>query len=262
MRKYLKISCLLILPILSVISCKRNSIENYQSSIDNLLQPISKTAKGQDVYDVKDMRGCGTPIEKSVWYLSGGYKKSLSRDVYIRDVSSIDGSIISSGGNTIDFNLEDHSNNLVKNPDYHIVYIGPWKEALLIDDYPFLFGFLNNFKTQDEFNKLLLEKGYAHKKEIRFVAYTGRGGGHIFRHFESKTPKNIIIKERAFSLPKMNHGYPPKEHVCITKWIANFGYDAISEVKSNNLFSRNYKVPTGKIINAYSGEVIADFSKK
>lgn len=258
MRKYLKISCLLILPILSVISCKRNSIENYQSSIDNLLQPISKTAKGQDVYDVKDMRGCGYMIHIGRWVSRDGYsKKKWGRDRQWHELPSI----TSYSGFSLD-NPLNSTEEIVKNPDYHIVYIGPWKEALLIDDYPFLFGFLNNFKTQDEFNKLLLEKGYAHKREIRFVAYTGRGGGHIFRHFESKTPKNIIIKERAFSLPKMNHGYPPKEHVCITKWIANFGYDAISEVKSNNLFSRNYKVPTGKIINAYSGDVIADFSKK
>ncbi len=210
------------------MSCKRNSIEHYQSSIDSMLQPANKTAKEQNVFDVGDMRGCGMEIEKGEWYRN----KNLFRagvEIWSRHVSSNEKGIIASGNEYVDANPENFSHLIAKNPKAHIVYIGPW-----------------------QFQKNI-------GKEIRFVAYTGSGGGHISYHFESKTPENTAIKEKPFSLP-IKLSYPPKEQLCMVKWIANFGYDAISTVKSQNPFSRNFLVPTGRIIDAYTGELIKDLS--
>lgn len=217
---------LFLLLILSTTSCgfKKNSFENYQESINETLNPISSKLKQvQNIYDVKDMMGCGHMIELSNWYLYKLKDKSerWGRDRNWREASGV----ISYSGFALDSSARESSPYLSQNPDYHIVYIGPWQYAKRIG------------------------------KEIRFVAWQHKDyknpprlnyHGTLRYQFESKNSENQKVKERAFNL--LLDGKPEKGSICNTKWIANHGYNAISKVKSNNPFSKNHLVPTGEII--------------
>ncbi len=218
MRNYSVKFIAILLLMTSLYSCQRNSIEHYQSSIDNLLQPISKTAKEQDVRDVTDMKGCGYMKELDPWYkekLSNGIERWGRRSVWHEPSG-----ITSYGGFVVGYDEKKYSYNLVKNSNYHIIYIGYWQYSKSIG------------------------------KEIRFIAYTGRGGGDVNYQFESINDKNKLIPQKKFYLNPNLHDVTDKFGLCVVKWIANYGYNAISEVKSRNPFSKNYLVPTGKIIEA------------
>lgn len=219
MNNFLKkqtISIILIISIISIQSCglRRNSFENYSSTINETLNPKNSNLKEiQDIFDVRDMRGCGFDIELGVWYK----EKRKNREVWVRRVANYNHGIIGSGNDYLDFDEKDSTPHLTKTPLHHIIYIGEWHFAKRVG------------------------------KEIRFVAYTGIGGGDIRSQFESKTKENENIPSKPFSLPPKGTT-ASRTTLCTTKWIANHGYNAISTVKSKNPFSKNYMVPTGEII--------------
>jgi hypothetical protein len=108
------------------------------------------------------------------------------------------------------------SPKILQDSTKHPVYIGPWQYSPTI------------------------------KKNIRFFAYQPEEGGEIEYQYESKTEENKNIKEKPFSLS--GKIAPDRFSLCVVKWTAKYGYNAISEVKSKNPFSKNYLVPTGEII--------------
>jgi hypothetical protein len=214
----------IILSFILTSSCgfKRNSFENYSQTINETLNPASSNlTEIQNISDAKDMRGCGVEVELGVWVK----EKRKNREVWKRRSVNYDHGIIGSGNDYLDFDYKDSTPHLTKNPNLHIVYIGPWQYAKKVG------------------------------KEIRFVALQDidyknpsrlNYHGTIRYQFESKTPENQNIGSREFNL--LSDATPSRSSVCIVKWIANHGYNSISKVKSKNPFSKNYMVPTGEII--------------
>jgi hypothetical protein len=211
----------IILSLILSSSCsfKRNSFENYSQTINETLNPASSILKeNQNIYDVEDLSGCGYMISLNPWY-SYKLKDGSERWGRSREWREESG-IISYAGFSLNVDRKDDQNstpNLTKNPLIHIVYIGPWQYSKRVG------------------------------KEIRFVAYTGIGGGDFRYQFESKTPENQNILSKEYSIPGKKIT-APKTSICTVKWIANHGYNSISKVKSKNPFSKNYMVPSGEII--------------
>ena len=138
----------------------------------------------------------------------------------------------SSGGLAIFFNPKQNSAFFSKKESIQFVYIGPWQKITLTK---YADGLFNFSSTKEE-------------KTIRFFAYSDIDGGDIKYQYESQTEENKKIPEKPFSLS--GSIAPDKFSLCVVKWTAKFGYNAIAEVKSKNKFSKNYLVPTGKIIEA------------
>lgn len=208
--------------------------------------PKSRKWKGNE-NDVNDLMGCGFQFE------GGGWKKSKygvgagARYIWDRDISSFDGKMISSGGDSIDFNPAKFGSSVIlANPIYHSVYIGPWKLVTLTHKS----GFFPFYQTESE------------TKLIRFFAYTGIGSGSIQYQFESQTFDNKNIPEKEFSLPPNTKIPPDRFSLCVVKWTAKYGYNAIAEVKSKNSWSKDYLIPTGRIIDSETGDIIVDESDK
>jgi len=209
---------------LSIASCslKRNSFENYQQTINETLNPKnSNIGEVQNMHDVKDVRGCGMDIELGVWVK----EKRKNREIWKRRSAQYDNGIIGSGNDYLDFRQEDSTPNLINNPKHHIVYIGPWQYSKRVG------------------------------KEIRFAAWQDidyknpprlNYHGTLRSQFESKNSETQNIPEKSFNILK--DGKPDRSSICLVKWIANHGYNAISKVKSKNPFSKNYMVPSGEIV--------------
>jgi hypothetical protein len=213
---------LITLLLITTSSCsfKRNSFENYQGTINEILNPnASNLAEIQNIADVRDMRGCGFDIELGSWYKNKNLSKPW-KEVWSRPVSEYDHGIIGSGNQYVDFDPKDSTPHLTKNPLIHIVYIGPWHYSKKVG------------------------------KEIRFVAYTGWGGGDISYQFESKTPENQNILSKEYNLPEKGKTYQ-RTQICIVKWIANHGYNAIAQVRYEGIINKVFHhtpIATGKII--------------
>ena len=219
----LRIISIILIGSIALASCsfKRNSFENYSQTINETLNPASSNLKQiQNIYDVKDINGCGFDIELGVWRKNKVLSKFRKNDIWSRSNSEYDHGIIGSGDQCLDCNKENSTPHLTNNPLYHIVYIGPWHYAKRVG------------------------------KEIRFVAYTGWGGGDMSYQFESKTPENKNIPSKDYSLPSKGKIYQ-RSQICLVKWIANHGYNSISKVKYNGFLNKIFRTvptPTGEII--------------
>lgn len=195
--------------------------------------PATRKFKGNEG-DVSNLRGCGILFELGNWEL----RKSKN---YGRGQSWFGGGMVTVTGFSIDFDPKKNSSFFTKQKLTHLVYIGPWRLTTLTHKSTF------PFTKPDSETKL-----------IRFFAYQKKEGGEIRYQYESQTPENKNIKEKPFSLSP-NAKYPPDNFsLCVVKWTAKYGYNAIAEVKSKNPFSKNYLVPTGRIIDSETSEVIAD----
>jgi len=160
--------------------------------------------------------GCDTLVEMSDWGLrkSGNYGKSWSW---------FNGRIMTETGVSLDFKPQQKSSFFTKQKDLHIIYIGPWHHSPRIN------------------------------KTIRFFAYTGIGGGNIQYQYESQTEENKNIPEKPFSLPSNLKVAPDRFGLCVVKWTARFGYNAVAEVEYKGFFNKIFRLapsPTGKIIEA------------
>lgn len=239
MKSHYKSLFAILFTIVLVLSCgfQRNSIKNYQGKVDDLLLPANKE---QDLYDVRDMNSCGIDFDLGKWekskHLSGTWK---------REVSSIKGHIISYGEYLLDYKPKkiDPSKSMIPNssitfsssPKYHIVYIGPWKYNSEIGN-----------KIRFVSYQLI---DYKNPRRLNYH-------GTLYYFFESQNKGNEKIKEKEFSLLK--NGRASKLDICTVKWVANYGYNAIAEVKSKFPFSKNYLKPTGRIIDVETGEIIVE----
>lgn len=219
----IRIISIILIGSIALASCsfKRNSFENYQGTINEILNPNSSNLREiQNIEDVRDMRGCGFKIRLGTWYKNERLSDH-SKEVWSRPSSAYDHGITGSGEQQLDFRPEDSTPYLTSHPLHHIVFIGEWQFAKKVG------------------------------KEIRFVAHTGIGGGDMRYQFESKTPENENIKEKLYNLPPNKKITASRSSICIVKWISNHGYNAIAEVKyegfMNKLF-RHTPTPTGKII--------------
>ena len=119
---------------------------------------------------------------------------------------------------------------VLSNNSIHPIYIGPWHHSQPI------------------------------QKNIRFFAYYPKSGGDIQYQYESQTEENKSIPEKSFSLSPTAKIAPDRFSLCVVKWTAKYGYNAIAETKKvypkgiSGFFAwlfRDYElVPTGKIIEA------------
>jgi len=66
------------------------------------------------------------------------------------------------------------------------------------------------------------------------------------------TSENKNIPEKKFNLSPTAKIVPDRFRLCVVKWTARFGYNAVAEVKYPGLFNKIFgvPVPTGKIIEA------------
>lgn len=228
------------LTILSLTtSCKSADTFNlYKDEMSELLRdPKTRTLKGGE-NDVNDLKGC------KFLFKIGDWEKSQWDNSWGRHESWRKGTMYHGTGVGLDNSTKYFKNLLMVTKDKNLypVYISPWKTITLT-------------RTEGSFFN---SKEITEQKQIRFFAYTEIGGGEIQYQYESMTEENKSIPEKKFSLPPNAKVAPDKFSLCVVKWTAKFGYNAIAEVKSKNQFSRNYMVPTGRIIDSKTGEVISD----
>ena len=189
-------------------------------------------------HNIASLDRCQTPYDIWNWTPSNGLWNGVNygTNVWSRNVSSIGvDRIIREGNGYLDYGPNDTSSFASKNKKtHHILYIGPWQKTTL-----------NHYKKSFPYTK-----SHSEEKQIRFFAYTGKNGGRIFYQFESMNEENKKIKEQKLILPKTGKldGFNSHFDLCTIKWIDNFGYNAIAEVKSKNPMSKNYLVPTGRVI--------------
>ena len=77
-------------------------------------------------------------------------------------------------------------------------------------------------------------------------------GGEIQYQYESQTKENKNILEKEFSLSPTAKYAPDRFGLCVVKWTARFGYNAVAEVEYPGFFNKIFRsnpVPTGKIID-------------
>ncbi len=229
--KRILLTALVILSLTT--SCKSADTFNlYKDEMSEFLRdPKTRKFKGGE-NDVNDLRGCQILI-KNFWEDGGP------------DQEWLDGKMHHSTGIVMDPSTKYFKNlsMVTKDKNLYPVYIGPWRTITL-----------TRIEEESFFNK----KEIVEQKQIRFFAYTSIGGGEIQYQYESKTEENKNIPEKNFSLPPNAKIAPDKFGLCVVKWTVKYGYNAIAEVKSKNQFSKNYLVPTGRIIDSETGKIIAD----
>ena len=149
---------------------------------------------------------------------------------------------ISESGSSFDFNpTREKSYNITNNPQNTSVltYIGPWQKVTLTKG-----SLWNEEKTETE---------------IRLIASQNKQ--YIETHFETKDDLNSKIPEQDFVLLEPAFERIP---VCYIKWVEKYGYDAVADCHLNpwRHFGGEVLKCSGKIINAYTKEVIYDPTKK
>ena len=243
-KKIIKILAIIFLiPILT--NCALNTFDMYQGTINELLQDPKSRIMAKGGGDVNDLKGCPYLYEMGEWER---YGQKFYNNAWNRDRFWFDGRIISSGGISLDFNNKQNSSYITKQSIFHPVYIGPWQSTILTKPYPFSFTISHLFTNKTKFDKELRKHNYRKDIKIRFFAYQPKEGGEIQYQYESMNEKNKDISEKSFNLSPSSTIAPDRFSLCVVKWTAKFGYDAIAEVKSKNSWSKDYLVPTGKVI--------------
>lgn len=215
---------------LTTSACAFDTLPLYKEEINEMTQdPKTRVIKGSEG-DVSDLMGCQVDYELGHWVIS----KALSNinwdgEVWSRSSASISPSgMISEGGISLDYNRKNSNSFFVtKQLNLHPIYIGPWHYSPTI------------------------------QKSIRFFAYYPKEGGNVSYQYESMTEKNKNIPEKTFSLSSTAKIAPDRFGLCVVKWVAKYGYNAIAETEKKFRYGffgwlfRDYElVPTGKIIQA------------
>jgi hypothetical protein len=219
-------------------SCQADTFHVYKDEVKELLQDPKTRKIQRNENDVSDLNGCPVLFEMGKWRLNkiGTEEFGNLRYVWGRDRSLVNGTMISDGGISIDSSAYKNSSHVTKQKNLHPIYIGPWHPITLTH-------------TEGSFFN---RKEITEQKQIRFFAYTGIGGGDIQYQYESMTEENKNIPEKKFSLSPTAKIAPDRFSLCVVKWTARFGYNAVAEVKYPGLLNKIYgvPVPTGKIIEA------------
>lgn len=222
-KKIINILCVIFI-IQAITACTVDTFDMYKDSMyEDWQDPKTRKAKGNE-NDVNDLSGCPVLVEMGRWETDG------------RDQSWIEsGGIYHGTGVALDLPLQYGNNNLaiiIKDKSFYPVYIGHWHPITLT-------------RTEGSF---FSKQEIKEEKIIRFFAYQKTEGGRIYSQYESQTEENKNIPEKPFSLSPTGKIVPDRSDLCTVKWTAKYGYNAVAEVKSKNPFSKNYLVPTGKII--------------
>ena len=224
---------------ITLSSCKVDTFDMYKDSMyEDWQSPKDRKVVGNE-NNLNDLRGCPVLVEIGKWK-----KAKWENNAWSVPQSWIDGTMYNGTGIGLDFK-NNLSNKILPNKLLYPIYIGPWHPITLS-------------RTEGSF---FSKKEIKEQKTIRLFAYTGIGGGEARYQYESQTEENKNIPEKKFSLPSKTRdgspAIPPKRFdLCVVKWIAKFGYNAVAEVKSTNTFSKNYLVPTGRIIDSETGKII------
>ena len=202
-------------------SCKADNFDLYKDEIHELTRdPKNRIFKDKEK-EVDDLGGCQIKYELGQWR-ADIRQNNFWKNTWERDTSSINqNGIVSEGSIYLDATGKLNSVKILTQSNLHPVYIGPWYHS----------------------QKL--------QKSIRFFAYQKKEGGPISYQYESQTEENKNIPARPFSLS--GHIAPDKFSLCVVKWTAKYGYNAVIDLHKNPwfpIFSKKYLVGTGKIIEA------------
>lgn len=241
MKKVLKIASLTLVLSLIVTACGQRQFDRYKETFLELNRdPESRNLQGSEG-DVNDLSGCPYLSKLGEWRREDDRRWGVSwsrRNVWRRGTMS-DYKIFG-------FDLKnDLSNKIITASDKYPVYLGPWQPITL---------------THAE-GSFLNKKEITEQKQIRFFAYYPKEGGRIEYQYESQTFDNKNIPEKKFSLSPTAKYAPDKFGLCVVKWTAKYGYNAVADLHKNPwfpFFSRQYLVGSGKIIDSETGETIAD----
>ncbi len=238
MTKFLKVILLILVSTLIITACGQRQFDRYKDTIYELTRDEkSRKLKGNE-NDLNDLSNCGILFNLGKWEL----RKSRN---YGRDQSWIDGTMITETGFSLDFNPKQNSAFFINQKDKYLVYLGPWHSITLT-------------RTEGSFFN---SKKITEQKQIRFFAYQKKDGGRIEYQYESMTEENKNIPEKKFSLSPTSKYAPDKFSLCVVKWTAKYGYNAVADLHPNPwfpFFTREYLTGSGKIIDSQTKEIIAD----
>ncbi len=218
-----KILIFTVLIQLLLSSCALDTIDMYKDEMHELIQdPANRNWKGYEK-DVNNLKECQVLIKITPWKTRkfGMEKFKNVEYLFIRDYVWFDGNIMTETDWRLDFLKDSFSNKILNNKNFYPIYIGPWYYFHNID------------------------------KTIRFFAYYPKDGGNIQYQYESMTVDNKNIPEKKFSLSPNTKIAPDKFGLCVVKWTAKYGYNAVAEIKYPGFFNKIFRVtpvPTGKII--------------
>lgn len=177
--------------------------------------------------DMNDLSGCPILIG-NVW---DGYDSKNGAGI---DQIWLGVSWRSYSGISLDSSPENKSYNIQKSSTDKLVYVGKWQYI----------------------NKI--------GKNVRLISAQATDDfyhGSMRNYFESMDDQNKKIPATPLKLIKPTHG----DELCILKWHNKYGYNAIAENYRqlrpgfwNWLFRNHELVITGKVIDAETGEIIAD----
>lgn len=205
----------IILMLQPITSCAFDTFDIYKDSIkEDLQDPKTRRIEGKES-NLHDLNGCQFLLELRKWNKFDGRWQGWDRENVWKD-----GTINHYKRFGLDFK-DDLSNKILPNPKIYPIYIGPWQHSTRIN------------------------------KNIRFFAYYPKEGGNIQYQYESQTEENKNIPEKKFSLSPTAKFAPDRFSLCVVKWTARFGYNAIAEVEYPGFFNKIFRsspVPTGKII--------------
>ena len=241
MKKVLKITSLTLALALVLTACGQRQFDRYKETLHELNRdPESRKLQGNES-DVNDLGGCPYLSELGSWQRENDKKWGIS---WFRRNAWRSGTM--SDHKIFGFDIKKElSNKIIKESDKYPVYIGPWQPLILTHTSG---SFLNSQQIKEE-------------KLIRFFAYQPKEGGPIQYQYESQTEENKFIPEKKFSLSPSSKYAPDKFSLCVVKWTAKYGYNAVADLHPNPwfpFFTREYLTGSGKIIDSETGEVIAD----
>lgn len=236
MTKILKITLLTITLSLILTACGQRQIDRYKDTIYELTRSDkNRNIKGNEG-DLDDLRGCPILFKMSNWEKDG------------RDQSWMDGTMYHGTGVSLDLPTKRGYKNLnmiLQDKSQYLIYLGPWRQVIL----------------KHEEGSFLNKKEITEQKQIRFFAYYPKEGGRIEYQYESMTEENKNIPEKKFSLSPTAKYAPDKFGLCVVKWTAKYGYNAVADLHKNPwfpFFTREYLTGSGKIIDSETGKIIAD----
>lgn len=238
MKKVSKTIASILLLSLTLISCGQRQFDRYKETFHELTRDLKSRKLQGNKSDIDDLNGCGALFKLGEWEL----RKSKNCG---RDQSWVKGTMITETGFSLDFNPKQNSTFFINQKDIHPVYLGPWQPITL---------------THSE-GSFLNKKEITEQKQIRFFAYYPKEGGRIEYQYESQTEENKNIPEKKFSLSPTAKYAPDKFGLCVVKWTAKYGYNAVADLHPNPwfpLFTREYLTGSGKIIDSETGKIIAD----
>lgn len=214
-----------------VASCSADTFHFYKDDFQEMVQDRKQRKVRGNENDVNDLEGCEYLSEIGNWENNFPNDKERSK-TWSRHQGWRKSAMYHGTGVGLDLPTQYFKNikMALSDKSLHPIYIGPWQYSPTL------------------------------QKTIRFFAYYPKEGGDIQYQYESQTEENKSIPQKAFSLSPTAKIAPDRFGLCVVKWTAKYGYNAIAETKKVypkgvfGFFARIFRdyelVPTGKIIEA------------